>query len=63
MARDLRLGLNVGYWGAGPPPGIEATIAEAEQLGFDSLWTAEATKGLFPVVPTYRDEFKKLWGK
>ena len=24
---------------------------------------AEATKGLFPVVPTYRDEFKKLWGK
>src|SRR5215212_4777520 len=42
MARDLRLGLNVGYWGAGPPPGIEATIAEAEELGFDSLWTAEA---------------------
>jgi ABC-type sugar transport system substrate-binding protein len=24
---------------------------------------AEATKGLFPVVPSYRDEFKKLWGK
>ena len=24
---------------------------------------AEATKGLFPVVPGYRDEFKKLWGK
>src|SRR5215213_3604189 len=22
-----------------------------------------ATKGLFPVVPSYRDEFKKLWGK
>jgi F420-dependent oxidoreductase-like protein len=42
MARDLQLGLNVGYWGAGPPPGIEATIAEAEELGFDSLWTAEA---------------------
>ena len=42
MARDLRLGLNVGYWGAAPPPGIEATIAEAEELGFDSLWTAEA---------------------
>jgi F420-dependent oxidoreductase-like protein len=42
MARDLQLGLNVGYWGAGPPPGIEATIAEAEDLGFDSLWTAEA---------------------
>jgi ribose transport system substrate-binding protein len=24
---------------------------------------AEATKGLFPVVPSYRTEFKKLWGK
>jgi ABC-type sugar transport system substrate-binding protein len=24
---------------------------------------AEATKGLFPVVQSYRDEFKKLWGK
>jgi F420-dependent oxidoreductase-like protein len=42
MARDLKLGLNTGYWGAGPPPGIEATIAEAERLGFDSMWTAEA---------------------
>jgi F420-dependent oxidoreductase-like protein len=42
MARDLKLGLNTGYWGAGPPAGIEATIAEAERLGFDSMWTAEA---------------------
>ena len=42
MARDLKLGLNTGYWPAGPPPGIEETIAEAERLGFDSLWTAEA---------------------
>ena len=42
MARDLKLGLNVGYWSAGPPPGIEETVAEAERLGFDSLWTAEA---------------------
>jgi ABC-type sugar transport system substrate-binding protein len=24
---------------------------------------AEATKGLFPVVPSYREEFKQLWGK
>jgi ribose transport system substrate-binding protein len=24
---------------------------------------AEATKGLFPVVQSYEDEFKKLWGK
>jgi F420-dependent oxidoreductase-like protein len=39
---DLRLGLNTGYWAGGPPPGIEETIAEAEKLGYDSIWTAEA---------------------
>src|SRR3954471_10257170 len=42
MARELKLGLNTGYWTAGPPPRIEDTIAEAERLGFDSLWCAEA---------------------
>jgi F420-dependent oxidoreductase-like protein len=42
MAHDLKLGLNTGYWTSGPPPGIADTIAEAERLGFDSLWTAEA---------------------
>jgi F420-dependent oxidoreductase-like protein len=42
MAADLKLGLNTGYWSAGPPPGIDETVAEAEKLGFDSLWTAEA---------------------
>jgi F420-dependent oxidoreductase-like protein len=42
MARDLRLGLNTGYWGAGPPAGVEEAIAEADRLGFDSMWTAEA---------------------
>ncbi|HUS61481.1 MAG TPA: LLM class flavin-dependent oxidoreductase, partial [Acidimicrobiales bacterium] len=38
----MKLGLNTGYWGAGPPEGIEASIGEAERLGFDSMWTAEA---------------------
>ena len=38
----VKLGLNTGYWAGGPPPGIEETIAEAERLGFDSIWTAEA---------------------
>ncbi|MDX8152550.1 LLM class F420-dependent oxidoreductase [Patulibacter brassicae] len=38
----LRLGLNVGYWAGGPPPGIEETVAEAERVGFDSIWCAEA---------------------
>jgi F420-dependent oxidoreductase-like protein len=42
MAQDLKLGLNTGYWSSGPPPGIAETVAEAEKLGFDSLWTAEA---------------------
>jgi F420-dependent oxidoreductase-like protein len=42
MARELRLGLNVGYWAGGPPLGAAEAIAEAEKLGFDSLWTAEA---------------------
>ncbi|HXD59630.1 MAG TPA: LLM class F420-dependent oxidoreductase [Thermoleophilaceae bacterium] len=39
---DLKLGLNTGYWAGGPPPGVEDTIAEAEKLGLDSIWTAEA---------------------
>jgi F420-dependent oxidoreductase-like protein len=42
MAKPLKLGLQVGYWAGGPPPGIEQTIATAESLGFDSVWTAEA---------------------
>ena len=39
---DLRLGLNTGYWAGGPPRGMQETILEAEKLGFDSIWTAEA---------------------
>ena len=42
MARDLRLGLNIGYWGGGPPAGAAETVKEAERLGFESVWTAEA---------------------
>jgi len=42
MAGELKLGLNTGYWAGGPPPGAEEAIAEAERLGFDSIWTAEA---------------------
>ncbi len=42
MAGELKLGLNTGYWAGGPPPGVEESIAEAERLGFDSIWTAEA---------------------
>jgi F420-dependent oxidoreductase-like protein len=42
MSRGLRLGMNVGYWAGGPPPGVAEAVLEAERLGFDSLWTAEA---------------------
>ena len=42
MARDLRLGLNLGYWAGGPPPGAAEAVRTADELGFDSVWTAEA---------------------
>lgn len=42
MAATLKLGLNTGYWAGGPPPGVVDAIAEAERLGVDSIWTAEA---------------------
>jgi F420-dependent oxidoreductase-like protein len=38
----MKLGLNTGYWSSGPPPGIEAMIEKAEDLGYDSMWAAEA---------------------
>jgi len=38
----MKIGLNTGYWSAGPPAGVTEMIAEAERLGFDSMWTAEA---------------------
>jgi F420-dependent oxidoreductase-like protein len=40
--RDLKLGLQLGYWGSSPPTGLVALVQEAERLGFDSVWTAEA---------------------
>lgn len=42
MTKNLKLGLNTGYWSAGPPPGVEESVAEAEALGLDSIWASEA---------------------
>lgn len=39
---ELKVGLAQGYWGAGPNPDFVALAQEAEKLGFDSVWSAEA---------------------
>ena len=38
----LKLGVQLGYWQAQPPPDFVQVAQEAERLGFDSVWTAEA---------------------
>jgi F420-dependent oxidoreductase-like protein len=40
--KDMKLGLQLGYWGSGPPANAPEQVAAAERLGFDSIWTAEA---------------------
>jgi hypothetical protein len=39
---ELKLGLAQGYWGAAPNPNFVEMAQEAERLGFDSVWSAEA---------------------
>ena len=38
----MKLGLQLGYWGAQPPDGVDELVAEAERSGFDAVFTAEA---------------------
>jgi F420-dependent oxidoreductase-like protein len=39
----MKLGLNVGYWGMGIGPDEQLQVVqEAERLGYDSVWAAEA---------------------
>lgn len=38
----MKLGLMVGYWQGGAPGDFVSLAQEAESLGFDSVWTAEA---------------------
>ena len=40
--KDLKLGLQLGYWGSHPPKDPIGLVQTAEKLGFDSVWTAEA---------------------
>lgn len=38
----MKLGLQLGYWGATPPANALEKVLEAEKLGFDIVFTAEA---------------------
>jgi F420-dependent oxidoreductase-like protein len=38
----MKLGLQLGYWGAQPPENPADLVAAAEEAGFDALFTAEA---------------------
>ena len=38
----MKLGLQLGYWGAQPPQGVGELVAAAEDAGFDAVFTAEA---------------------
>lgn len=38
----MKLGLHLGYWSSAPPADAVEAIRTAEEIGFDSVWTAEA---------------------
>jgi F420-dependent oxidoreductase-like protein len=38
----MKLGLQLGYWGAQPPQGVGELVEEAERSGFDAVFAAEA---------------------
>ena len=39
----MKFGVIRGYWGQLPPPDIVEVAQEAERLGYDSIWTGEAS--------------------
>ena len=40
--KELKLGIQMGYWGAQPPVDIIGLAKEAENLGYDAIWSAES---------------------
>jgi F420-dependent oxidoreductase-like protein len=38
----MKLGLQLGYWGADPPQDVEKLVLAAEEAGFDAVFTAES---------------------
>lgn len=50
MVSRMRLGLNLGYWGAGNDVANLALAREAERLGFSVVWVAEAYGSDAPTV-------------
>lgn len=42
MTRDLTLGATIGYWITTPTSGFVELAQEAERLGYDTVWSAEA---------------------
>ena len=39
---ELKIGVMMGYWQAQPPPDLIGTAQEAERLGYDAIFSAEA---------------------
>ena len=38
----MQIGLQMGYWGADPDPRMIDIVQQAERLGYDAVFTAEA---------------------
>ncbi|MFE7131675.1 LLM class F420-dependent oxidoreductase [Streptomyces sp. NPDC057638] len=49
----MRLGINLGYWGAGMDSDNLAVAKEADRLGYDVCWAAEAYGSDAPTVLTW----------